>query len=56
MITTKRLAEIAAIAYDDINTSDIPEANEAWFKRGRLVLPEIAEARAGSDDESQPTE
>lgn len=47
-ISKERLAEIAAIADRDIDTSDIPEAGENFFKRARLVLPEgqrIAGAR-----------
>ena len=39
-ISKKRLAEIAAIADDDIDTSEIPEADEAWFKGAKLVLPQ----------------
>ena len=27
----------------DIDTSDIPEADEEWFKRAKLVLPQKAE-------------
>ena len=39
-VSQKRLAEIAAIADDDIDTSEIPEADEAWFKGAKLVLPQ----------------
>lgn len=28
-----------SLGYKDIDTSDIPEADEAWFARARLVLP-----------------
>lgn len=30
-VTAERLAEIAAIPDAEIDTSDIPEADEAWF-------------------------
>ena len=39
-ISQKRLAEIAAIADEDIDTSEIPEADEAWFKGAKLVIPQ----------------
>src|SRR5260370_37580553 len=38
-ISKKRLAEIAAIADEDIDTSDIPEADEEFFKKARLIMP-----------------
>jgi superfamily II DNA or RNA helicase len=38
-ISKERLAEIAAIADEDIDISDIPEAGEAFFERAKLVLP-----------------
>jgi hypothetical protein len=38
-ISKKRLAEIAAIRDEDIDTSEIPEATEEYFKNARLVLP-----------------
>jgi superfamily II DNA or RNA helicase len=38
-ISKKRAAEIAAIADKDIDTSDIPEAGEEFFRKARLVLP-----------------
>ncbi len=41
-ISKERLAEIAAIADRDIDTSDIPEAGEDFFRKARLVLPEGA--------------
>ena len=31
--------EIAAIADEDIDTSDIPEADEEFFKKAKLTLP-----------------
>ena len=46
-VLRKRLAEIAAIADDDIDTSEIPEADEAWFKDAKLVLPQGAATTAG---------
>ena len=52
-ISQKRLAEIAAIADDDIDTSEIPEADEAWFKGAKLVLPQEAETTAGPVDEME---
>jgi len=38
-ISKKRLGEIAAIADEDIDTSDIPEADEEFFKKAKLILP-----------------
>ena len=38
-ISKKRLAEIAAIADADIDTSDIPEADEEFFKKAKLIVP-----------------
>ena len=38
-ISKKRLAEIAAIADEDIDASDIPEAGEEFFRRAKLVTP-----------------
>jgi superfamily II DNA or RNA helicase len=38
-ISDKRLAEIMAIRDEDIDTSDIPEATEADFRRARMVRP-----------------
>lgn len=35
-ISANRLAEIAAIADEDIDTSDIPEAREEYFRKARL--------------------
>lgn len=45
-ISKKRLTEIAAIAEDEIDTSDIPEATEAFFARAKLVLPGEKHARS----------
>ena len=49
-ISETRLAEIAAVLDEDIDTSDIPEADEAWFRGARLVLPEntFQNSRTGS--------
>ena len=52
-ISQKRLAEIAAIADDDIDTSEIPEADAAWFKDAKLVLPQGAETTAGPVDDME---
>ena len=52
-ISQKRLAEIAAIADDDIDTSEIPEADEAWFKEAKLVLPQGAESTVGPVDDME---
>ena len=41
-ISEKRLADIAAIADGDIDTSEIPEADEAWFNDAKLVIPQGA--------------
>ena len=49
-ISQERLAEIAAIADDDIDTSDIPEADGAWVKGAKLVLPQQAGTTAESFD------
>jgi uncharacterized DUF497 family protein len=38
-ISKKRVAEIAAIAEEDIDTSDIPEAGEEFFKKAKLTVP-----------------
>jgi hypothetical protein len=38
-ISKKRSAEIEAIADKDIDTTDVPEAGEAFFKKAKLVLP-----------------
>jgi hypothetical protein len=45
-ISDKRLAEIVAIRDEDIDTSDIPEATEADFARGRIVRRGAAVAAA----------
>jgi superfamily II DNA or RNA helicase len=45
-ISKERLAEIAAIPDRDIDTSDIPEADEDFFRKARLVLPDGAAAPA----------
>ena len=39
-ISKERLAEIEAIADEDIDTSEIPEAGEDFFKKARLVAPD----------------
>lgn len=52
-ISQKRLAEIAAIADDDIDTSEIPEGDEVWFKSAKLVLPKGAEGNAGPVDDME---
>ncbi len=44
-ISKKRLAEIAAIADEDIDTSEIPEADEEFFKKAKLTMPGDACAR-----------
>ena len=38
-ISKKRLAEIEAIRDEDIDTSDIPEVDEAFFETAKLVMP-----------------
>ena len=38
-VSEKRLAEIAAIADEDIDTSELPEADESWFKGAKPVMP-----------------
>jgi len=55
MTAKKRLAEIVAIADEDIDTSEIPEADEAWFEGAKLVLPQGGESTAGPvDDVERP--
>ena len=41
-ITDKRLAEIQSIADEDIDVSDIPEADASFFQRASLVSPRAA--------------
>ena len=41
-ISQKRLDEIASIADDEIDTSEIPEADDAWFREARVVVPREA--------------
>ena len=36
-VSQERLGEIAAIADEAIDTTDIPEADEAWFEGAKLV-------------------
>ncbi len=38
-ISKKRLAEIEAIKDADIDTSDIPELGDKFFKNARIVMP-----------------
>ena len=38
-ISKERLAEINAMPDDQIDTSDIPELDESFFEKARLVLP-----------------
>ena len=38
-VSNKRLAEIDAIHDDGIDTSDIPEMDEAFFVIAKLILP-----------------
>jgi hypothetical protein len=47
-ILKKRAAEIAAIADEDIDTSDIPEAGEEFFRNAELRLPEHSAAALAS--------
>ena len=46
-VSQKRLGEIAAIADENIDTSDIPEADKAWFEGAKLVRPPGGESTAG---------
>ena len=41
-ISKQRATEIAAIAEKDIDTSEIPEAGEEFFKKAKLRLPTTA--------------
>jgi superfamily II DNA or RNA helicase len=55
-ISKKRLAEIAAIADEDIDTSDIPEADEEFFKKAKLTLPgRSALSGASAHEDGRPT-
>ena len=47
-ISKKRLAEIAAINDEDIDTSDIAEVNEHFFRTARLIMPESGTKKAVS--------
>ena len=47
-VSQNRLDEIAAIADEDIDTSDIPEADEAWFEGATLARPPGGEGAAGT--------
>ena len=38
-ISQKRLDEIRAIPDEHIDFSDIPELDEEWFKKAKLVIP-----------------
>ena len=38
-ISKERLAEIEAIRDEDIDTSDIPELDDNFFKTARVVMP-----------------
>lgn len=38
-ISQKRLSEIEKIRDEDIDFSDIPELDDAWFERAKLVKP-----------------
>ena len=49
-VSQERLGEITAIADDDIDTTDIPEADEAWFEGAKLVRPPGGEGTAGPVD------
>jgi superfamily II DNA or RNA helicase len=44
-ISKKRAAEIEAIADEEIDTSDIPEAGEEFFRNAKLVLPSGGRSR-----------
>ena len=48
VISKKRLAEIAAIPDDKIDTSEIPEMDEEFFATARLVMPPGASKKAVS--------
>ncbi len=40
-VSKDRLAEIAAIPDDRIDTSDIPEMDESFFATAKLVMPPL---------------
>lgn len=46
-VSKKRLAEIVAIPDDRIDTSDIPEMDEAFFAKAKLVMPRRRAGKAG---------
>lgn len=39
-ITEQRRRELAEMSDEDIDYSDIPELDEEWFKKAKLVYPE----------------
>lgn len=47
-ISPERLAEIAAIPDNEIDTSDIPEMDESFFAAARLVMPNASGKKAVS--------
>jgi hypothetical protein len=47
-ISKKRAAEIAAIADKVIDTSDIPEASEEFFRNAEFRLPEHSAAASAN--------
>jgi uncharacterized protein (DUF4415 family) len=38
------IEEMLHVKDEDIDTSDIPEIDEAWFKRAKLVMPQNKES------------
>jgi uncharacterized protein (DUF4415 family) len=43
-ISPKRLEELKAIREEDIDTSDIPELDESFWEKARVVMPESKKA------------
>ena len=52
-ISRKRAAEIAAIADEDIDYSDIPETDAAFWARATLVEPERTQPSQKSENRTR---
>jgi hypothetical protein len=53
-ISKKRAAEIEAMAEKAIDTSEIPEASEQFFRKAKLKLPEESSSPGLSTTRRQP--
>ena len=50
-VSRERLTEIAAISDNDIDTSELPATDVAWFDGAKLVLPQEAKTTSESVDD-----